>query len=392
MLHHVQVHYDVLSINVGSTPQAVQSSKSVPVTAVKPISSFSTRWNTILKRVLASTKPFRIVTVGAGAGGVELTLCMQQRVENEIRKSGKGDPKRVSFTILSRQHCVCPAHSRGVQSVLLRILKSRGVDVRLETEALNVENKHLLIKEKSKKKNSSSKILCDEVIWCTNANASKWFQDTKGLNLDDRGFISVSTTLQSTNDLNIFACGDCCAIKGHPRPKAGVFAVRAGPPLNRNLRRVLSGETVMENWIPQRTFLGLIGTGDPKLCVASSGSMVIEGAWLWDLKDWIDRKWMAGYTHMLPQIAAKMMREMEENLVHDVARSTKSQDALDVLKHASMRCGGCGAKVGATVLSRVMKRLNVPTREEVLVGLDAPDDAAVVRKTLIFFFFTLHFF
>ena len=107
--------------------------------------------------------------------------------------------------------------------------------------------------------------------------------------------------------------------------------------------------------------------------------MVIEGAWLWDLKDWIDRKWMAGYTHMLPEIAARMMKEMEENLVHDVARNTKSEDALDVLKHASMRCGGCGAKVGATVLSRVMKRLNVPTRDEVLVGLDAPDDAAVVR-------------
>ena len=156
--------------------------------------------------------------------------------------------------------------------------------------------------------------------------------------------------------------------------------VRAGPPLNRNLRRVLSGENELEQWIPQRTFLGLIGTGDPKVCVASSGNMVIEGAWLWDLKDWIDRKWMAGYTHMLPEIAARMMKEMEENLVHDVARNTKSEDALDVLKHASMRCGGCGAKVGATVLSRVMKRLNVPTRDEVLVGLDAPDDAAVVSS------------
>jgi len=43
-----------------------------------------------------------------------------------------------------------------------------------------------------------------------------------------------------------------------------------------------------------------------------------------------------------------------------------------------MRCAGCGAKVGSTVLSRVLARLDVPSREDVLVGLEAPDDAAVM--------------
>ena len=172
---------------MGSTPQAVDSSGLITVTPVKPISSFSSRWNTILDRVLASKNSFRIVTVGAGAGGVELTLCMQQRIKHEIKKLGQGDPNRVSFTILSRRNCVCPAHSRGVQSVLLRILKSRGVDVRLETEARGVKAKQLMIKSQGK----MDSIQCDEVIWCTNANASKWFRDTDGLNLDDRGFLSV---------------------------------------------------------------------------------------------------------------------------------------------------------------------------------------------------------
>ena len=39
--------------------------------------------------------------------------------------------------------------------------------------------------------------------------------------------------------------------------------------------------------------------------------------------------------------------------------------------------------MGAHVLSRVMKRLqsggNIPSRKEVIIGLDAPDDAAVVE-------------
>ena len=45
-----------------------------------------------------------------------------------------------------------------------------------------------------------------------------------------------------------------------------------------------------------------------------------------------------------------------------------------------MRCGGCGAKVGASVLSRVMARLDIPTNPAVDVGLDQPDDAAVIHS------------
>eukprot|EP00957_Ditylum_brightwellii_P090897 6921194-Ditylum_brightwellii.AAC.1 len=44
-----------------------------------------------------------------------------------------------------------------------------------------------------------------------------------------------------------------------------------------------------------------------------------------------------------------------------------------------MRCGGCGSKVGPTILSRVIERLHVEERKEVLIGLKDPDDAAVVK-------------
>jgi selenide,water dikinase len=44
-----------------------------------------------------------------------------------------------------------------------------------------------------------------------------------------------------------------------------------------------------------------------------------------------------------------------------------------------MRCGGCGAKVGAGVLERVLARLGPSPASDVTIGLDALDDAAMIE-------------
>ena len=44
-----------------------------------------------------------------------------------------------------------------------------------------------------------------------------------------------------------------------------------------------------------------------------------------------------------------------------------------------MRCAGCGGKISGSVLSRVLDRLDIPASEHVLLGLDQPDDAAIVQ-------------
>ena len=44
-----------------------------------------------------------------------------------------------------------------------------------------------------------------------------------------------------------------------------------------------------------------------------------------------------------------------------------------------MRCAGCGSKVGATVLDRVLSRLSPVKRDDVMVGLDTREDASIER-------------
>jgi len=112
--------------------------------------------------------------------------------------------------------------------------------------------------------------------------------------------------------------------------------------------------------------------------VATRGSWAIEGRWVWRWKDHIDRKWM------------RMYREPPAKPMDLKARTTPPDPALadgeakSLLADIGMRCGGCGAKVGSGVLQRVLARLEPSAFQSspssgVAIGLDAPDDAAMIE-------------
>jgi selenide, water dikinase len=75
--------------------------------------------------------------------------------------------------------------------------------------------------------------------------------------------------LQMRGDDDVFAVGDCANVIEHPREKAGVFAVRQGPPLERNLRLRARGEPAVP-FHPQTQWLTLLSLGR-KSAIAARG-------------------------------------------------------------------------------------------------------------------------
>ena len=358
------VPYDQLSINIGSTPQL----QGVPgaaehAVAVKPIRNFNDRWLSLLERVKTHAGKTTIAVVGAGAGGVELLLAMQFRLRNELMKLGR-NPDELTFYLLTSSDTILPTHNEGVRSRFDAVLAQRGVQVHRKAEVTRVDAGVLTT-------STGQELQADEIMWVTRAGGAAWLKNT-GLQLDAEGFIEVKDTLQTINDPLIYAAGDIASMVNFKLEKAGVFAVRQGKPLTTNLRRAVGG-TALEAYRPQTSWLALISTGD-KYAVASRGWLGFAGAWVWQWKDWIDQRFMRKFSEF-PEMSAQ---SAPSNTALSAVK-LNSEESLQAISAIAMRCGGCGAKVGATILQNALSNLHPVQRDDVLIGLKDPDDAAVVR-------------
>ena len=359
------VPYDVLSINIGSTPQlhSVPGASDFAI-AVKPISRFNERWLALLNRVQHHVGKTTVAIVGAGAGGVELLLAMQFRLRNELSVLGR-NPDEIVFHLFTNSTTILPTHNAGIRRRFDAVLDERKVIVHRNAAVTEIMQGRLQTA-------AGELIDADEIIWVTAAGGATWLQSTE-LALDQHGFIKTTDNLQTVTDPAIFAAGDIASMINYPLEKAGVFAVRQGPPLAENLRRSVQG-IPLKPYQPQRRWLALISTGD-KYAVASRGWLGFAGSWVWRWKDWIDQGFMRKFQdlNLMPAKASSTTASVSGTV------QLTSEESLQAISAIAMRCGGCGAKVGATVLSRALAQLQPVANADVIIGLKDPDDAAIVR-------------
>ncbi len=335
------VHYDVLSLDIGITPDLTVPGASEHAIPVKPISSFQARFDVFLEGARNAGSYAELGVVGAGAGGVELVLALQHR----LRKEGI-DAKCHLFA----DDTILPGHSHAVRLRFEALMQQAGVVVHHRFRVVRVEEDGVV-------DGAGRKVPLSAVFWVTSAAPQRWLAET-GLSVDEAGFLQVRETLQTESHDEVFGAGDTAVMTGHPRPRAGVFAVRQGRPLADNLRALIEGHA-LRNHVPQSRFLALISTG-PKHAVASRGGSAFAGRWVWRWKDWIDRRFMDRF-NKLPAMPVP-----------------KGEGLLAGLEE-QMPCGGCAAKLPAEQLGSTLSDLHTVAHDDVVVGLGAPDDAAVVR-------------
>lgn len=344
--------YDTLSLNLGITPDlsGIAGAAEHGV-AVKPISSFLGRLEAVLVRAAKPDGPRRFAVVGGGAAGVEIAFALRTRLD-AIAREAKAAPDAFTITLVSGGPLVATLND-GVRRRVTEALARRSIAVLTGFKAVALDETGLTAAD-------GRTLAIDAALFSTAARAPDWLGDTD-LPLAADGSVRTTATLQVEDDPAVFAVGDCATVTGEPRPKAGVFAVRQGLALARNLRARARGQKLAAHKA-QRRYLVILMTGDGGAIAGRGVWFSAQGALVWRWKDWIDRRFMAMFSGFGQEMA-------------------RPATPAELEAGTAMRCGGCAAKVGPAPLGRALRRLpHAPEpRDSLLVGLDAPDDAAVVE-------------
>jgi selenide,water dikinase len=275
-----------------------------------------------------------VVLVGGGAAGIEVAFTLEAR----LRAARVG----AAFTLLADSEELLPGASRRLARAAAREALRRGIRLRLGVRVERVEAERVV--------SPGGDEPADLVLWATGAAPLPLLAAVDAPK-DAAGFLRVADTFECVDAADLFAVGDCAALDAHPWvPKAGVYAVRAGPILDANLRaRLTSG--ALRRFRPQRDFLALLNLGG-KRALGGKWGLAVSGRLVWRAKDAIDRRFVARFR----------------------------AESLPAMAGEPMACGGCAAKLDADALARALGALPPSLRDDaVLLGLERPDDAAAFR-------------
>ena len=282
------LEFDLCSIDVGG---GVAGSR-IPGVAANTVSLRPMTRALALRDALdarcASHQPFHVVVVGAGAGGVEVALAVQQRI---AATNGGG-----TVRLVDAGRVMLPLEPPGLRRAIAALLHGRGIGLVLGEAVAGVTSDAVHLA-------SGASLPADLVVWLPGVEPPPLLA-ASDLRTDDAGYLLVDRTLaMSGSDQGIWGAGDCIALAdGSAPPRSGAYAVRQGPILLANLRAAL-GHGRTRRYTPRARSLVLLDTADGR-ALARWGRLHGGGVLAWWLKRRIDRRYVEHFRVMCDERGA----------------------------------------------------------------------------------------
>lgn len=272
------IAFDTLSLDIGSGVRqlGIPDPDEIAV-PIRPIKTFLSRWQDAVRQMEAGAAPPTVVIIGAGLAGIEVCLAIRHHLQTALTK-----PARIYLVDASEK--IAAANRPALRRKLAKALSRAGVQVLTGTRLTACENGAAEL-------SSGDRIPVAVVVNCAGSAPHPWVSET-GLKTE-RGRVEVDACLRSTSHPHVWAAGDTSHFKPHPLEPAGVFAVRAGPVIAENIRRLASGEPFAE-FHPQSDYLKLVSLGD-KRAIAEKYGLTVTGGWIWRLKKSIDFSFLSAH-------------------------------------------------------------------------------------------------
>jgi len=209
------IPYDTLIIAVGSTTNdfGIKGARehSIALDTQEQAERFHRRLHNALLRAQTQTEPVRagqleVVIVGAGATGVELSAELHNTTR-ELAAYGldKIDPdKDISISLIEASERVLPALPANLSKAVDLELRKLRVHVYAGERVTEVSSKGVYT-------HSGRFIPSELVVWAAGIKAPDFLKNADSLQTNSINQLLVKPTLQTTEDDDVFAFGDCAA-------------------------------------------------------------------------------------------------------------------------------------------------------------------------------------
>lgn len=228
------------------------------------------------------------VFVGAGYAGVEALAELHDMAQAALRSyPGLRDvPQR--WVLVDAAPKILPEIPRRLGEYAARRLAGRGIEIHVATTLASYDGAEAVLA-------NGVRVPARTLVWTAGVRANPLLAEL-GLPLDDRGQVAVNETLQVEGSKEVWALGDCAAVRncrtpGHADPPTCQHALRQA----RQLAKNLTGK-------PER--YGYRMLGQVATLGRFKGIAEIPGLHLWGFPGWFVTR--AYHLYQLPLLTRKL--------------------------------------------------------------------------------------
>ncbi len=215
-----------------------------------------------------------IAVVGGGPTGVELSgyvanFLFHYQFEADYPQL---DPAAMRVTLLERGDRLLPGFHPALSGYALKMLRARGVDVRLGTDVVEVDSDGVTI-------GGGQRIPAGTVVWAGGVDAPSWVK-AAGLAVQ-HGQVITGADLRVPGHPSTFAIGDLAAVPapgGGVRPQLAQVAIQTGRHAGRQIRRLTTGQPTVPFAYTDKGMMAIIGRN---AAIVQTGHLRLTGRLAW---------------------------------------------------------------------------------------------------------------
>ncbi|AOX19214.1 NAD(P)/FAD-dependent oxidoreductase [Kozakia baliensis] len=234
------VPYDLLVVALGSRAndfgiEGVLANCTF-IDSLPDADAFNEKFRKAFRKAAAAGETLELGIVGGGATGTQLAAELCSAIDRAPGYGVEARKRTLRATLIETGPRILPAFPERVSEDAKAELERLGIDVRTNAMVIGVDHDGFRLKD-------GSTVPATLRVWAAGVRATDATALFEGLEMSRGGQLAINHTLRTTEDVSVYAVGDCARIMDAPLPATAQVARQQGIYLGRAIPEIAAGHT-----------------------------------------------------------------------------------------------------------------------------------------------------